>query len=606
MSQSILITQCLQEDFVKPFDEGEPLPNKLHVGYGEAKRLMGENPAEGPVARMMAWAYQEAAERLAIIHIRDWHNPADDAQKSHIALFGPHCMAGSPGARFAFPEPFSGRAGVVDSLTLNDFHGVNLEKLLAPYAGRKIHVGIIGVWTEAKVTFLAYELATRYPDFNIAVCSALCASSSTMRHYMALDQMERLLGVTVFHSINQFIQFLGGEEAAALLPKGELDHPSVEIEGNGQFPEEDQALIRHLFRDCKSVHMKKMSGGFSGNRVLAAKSVDALGQEQAPHVVKIGPRDMIGMERSAFERIEQVLGNNAPAITDFADHKNRGAIKYRYASMGGGFGSSLQKMYMDGAELDDIQKILTAVFKSQLGRLYAAGTVEKCSLLDYYMFNRGRAFSLRKNIEDLTPPGLLVEKRKEVETMAGNLLRFYEDILPRVRGSVYDEVYYSYVHGDLNGANVVVDARGNVWVIDFFHTHRGHAIKDLIKLENDLLYIFTPVNNAEEFSEAMLITNAILDVKDLNKPLPHWVPVGVKSPKLRQAYQAARLIRSFMPDIVKEKSDPLQMFIGMLRYASHTLSFEESSVLQKKWALYTASKLASRITEILLVTDRLA
>lgn len=606
MSQSILITQCLQEDFVKPFSEGDPLPNKLHVGYTEANRLMGENPEQGPVARMMSWAYQQPADKMAIIHIRDWHETNEDSQKSHIALFGSHCMAGSPGANFVFNEPVEGRAIIMNSLTLNDFHGASLSKTLAPFAGKKINVGIMGVWTEAKVTFLAYELATRYPEFRLAVCSALCASSSTMRHYMALDQLERLLGVTIHHSINQFIQFLGGEGEEAPLPGVSGEHPTIQTDGSGALTQEDTTLLRYLFRDCRQVAVRSLDGGFSGNLVLATSSQDAMGHQQAPHVVKIGPRDQIGMERSAFERIESVLGNHAPAITEFADHDKRGAIKYRYASMGLE-ATSFQKMYADeNVEMEEIEGALTDVFKNQLGRLYAAATLEKCSLLEYYMFSRGRAFALRKTLEQITPSDLLPEKKQEVELLTANLVKFYEEIVPRVRGSVYDEVYFSYVHGDLNGANIVIDSKKNVWIIDFFHTHRGHVLKDLIKLENDLLYIFTAVNNSDEFAEAQLISNALLEHKDLSKPLPHWVPVGVKSPQFRRAYHTARFIRSFYPGLVKENTKPLQLYIGQLRYASHTLSFDESTALQKRWALYTASKLASRITEILLVDDRLS
>ena len=42
---ALLFTQCLQNDFVKPIGRFEPLPNRLHVGYAEALRLMGEDPA---------------------------------------------------------------------------------------------------------------------------------------------------------------------------------------------------------------------------------------------------------------------------------------------------------------------------------------------------------------------------------------------------------------------------------------------------------------------------------------------------------------------------------------------------------------------------------
>jgi hypothetical protein len=39
--RGVLITQCLQNDFVKPLAPYTPLPNLLHVGHDEARRLMG-------------------------------------------------------------------------------------------------------------------------------------------------------------------------------------------------------------------------------------------------------------------------------------------------------------------------------------------------------------------------------------------------------------------------------------------------------------------------------------------------------------------------------------------------------------------------------------
>lgn len=36
---TVLITQCLQRDFVDPIGPHDPLPNLLHVGYSEAASL---------------------------------------------------------------------------------------------------------------------------------------------------------------------------------------------------------------------------------------------------------------------------------------------------------------------------------------------------------------------------------------------------------------------------------------------------------------------------------------------------------------------------------------------------------------------------------------
>jgi hypothetical protein len=68
----------------------------------------------------------------------------------------------------------------------------------------------------------------------------------------------------------------------------------------------------YLFRTCSKVHLIPLSGGFSGSLVCKAQSFDSFGHKLAPCVVKIGPRNMIAKEQTNFERVEEILGNNAP------------------------------------------------------------------------------------------------------------------------------------------------------------------------------------------------------------------------------------------------------------------------------------------------------
>jgi protein-tyrosine phosphatase/nicotinamidase-related amidase len=598
---SILFTQCLQNDFVKPLAKGEPLPNLLHVGREESFRLMGENPADGPVARTMTWAYSQDPARLRIVHLRDWHDPEDALEQTHLAQFGRHCLAGTPGAAFAFPEPDrpANPAQVVNALTLNDFDRTGLADLLAPLADQDLRVGIMGVWTEAKVLFLAYELVTRHPRFQVAVCSALTASSSRSRHFMALDQLERILGVMLIPSMGGFIEFLGGSARDLAHEALVLRRPAIHWRAAHNTQAPDESLLRHLFRDCQSLTLKPLDGGFSGNVVVLAEGEDLYGHRQAPHVVKIGPQDLIGRERTAFERIEPVLGNNAPRVADFADLDGRGAIKYRYASMGGGASITFQKLYTSGLSLDRIKKILDEVFREQLGRLYRAAIREARDLLDYYVFSPDWAPGVRRRVEALVGEAALEPMLSfPGGRLVSNPCLFYEQTLSSLPRRSPRDYYFAFIHGDLNGANIVVDGKQNVWLIDFFHTHQGHVLRDLIKLENDLLFIFTAVSGPADFEEALRLSDILAGVDNLAAPLPDPGDAGLRSPDLVRAYQTLRHLRSYYPELIHETTDPLQFFIGQLRYAVHTLGFDESSEWQRRWALYASARAAMRVTDL--------
>jgi protein-tyrosine phosphatase/nicotinamidase-related amidase len=600
---AVLITQCLQHDFVAPVGRYERLPNLLHIGFEEARRLMGEVPAEGPVARVMRWAYQQSDAALRLIHIRDWHDASDPEQKQHFAQFGEHCVKGTPGAAFVFDVPAGdGKAAtLIDSSGLNDFLGTPLASALVTPA----RIGVMGVWTEAKVSFLAYELRTRFPNAEIGVCSALTASASRNGHFLALTQLQKLLGVRIIDSVGGFVDFLGGklDEAPLQMEKAQ---PQFEFSGKVTPSDVDKQLLAYLFRDCTTVRAKALTGGFSGNLVLACDSTDRERRRQAPHVVKIGERDPIGRERAAFEQIEQVLGNSAPRITDFADWGGRGAIKYRYAAMGEGVVSTLQRLYMDGLPQSEVERILDTVFAEQLARLYSAPERERADLFEYYAFSAKWAPHVRARVEAL----LGAPAAGETLTLPGNITtpnvcRFYDsvlDTLPRQRARSW---WFAHVHGDLNGANIILDAHQNVWLIDFFHTHRGHIIKDLAKLENDVLYIWTPVNSAVELADAVRVTEALLAVRDLAGELPHAADAGITTPVFVRAWETVRKLRSYYPALLQSDRDPLQLLIAQLRYAVHTLGFDECNHWQKLWALHTAGRAAAIIQHRLTRTGPL-
>ena len=595
-----LITQCLQNDFVAPVGRYDALPNLLHIGFEEARRLMGEIPDEGPVARVMRWAQQQPDAQLKLVHIRDWHDAADAAQQQHLQQFGTHCLKDTPGARFAFAESYAPHkaATIIDSPGLNDFLGTPLGDDLAAGIAARARIGVMGVWTEAKVSFLAYELRTRFPQAEIAVCSALAASASRNGHFLALQQLKNLLGIRIIDSVGGFVDFLGGELDEAPLQAAEGFQPKLEF-ASGLAPGDiDRHLIAYLFRDCVSVYARALSGGFSGNLVLACDSIDRERRRQTPHVVKIGARDPIGRERASFEKIEQVLGNAAPRISDFADWGGRGAIKYRYAAMGGGAASTLQRLYMDGLPQAEINRILDTVFGEQLARLYSAPEREAVDLFDHYQFSTRWAPHVLERVTALVGAaagGVMIDLPGGVRTP--NVCAFYEtalDKLPRQPGRSW---WFAHVHGDLNGANIILDANRNVWLIDFFHTDRGHILKDLAKLENDLLYIWTPLQNAEDLAAATRVTDALLAVRDLAGELPTAADSGIHAPTLARAWDTVRKLRGFYPALVDSDRDPLQLLIAQLRYAVHTLGFEECNHWQKLWALYTAGHAAALIEQ---------
>lgn len=605
MALSVLITECLQRDFVGPVGAHEPLPNKLHIGRDESLRLMGRDPHVGPVAQVMDWARSQSGERLEILHMRDWHDDGDARQHDHLEMFGEHCVRGTPGAALVLglDQETATRANehVVDSKALNDFEGTDLARHLERIrerAGQEpLRIGVIGVWTEAKVSFLLYDLKTRAHVHELATCSALTASASRAQHFNALDQLRKVLGVRVFDSVGEFAEWLLPDGEASTMTRGHGAYaPALTIdEGDGEVGPLDRDLLSFLYRDSSSVELDTLVGGYSGALVYQASSVDALGHAQAPSVAKLGPRDQIAHERVAFERVESILGNNAPAIRGYVDLGDRAGIKYSYAAMGRGDIRTFQSLYQRGLEQWRVDEILREVFDEILGPFHAAAHFERLPLLDYYTFSPAQAERAAKNVGRVYGPGSDGPTLRLPDGVpVRNVVDFYREYVPRHLGDAGEYHYVSYVHGDLNGANILVDARDNLWIIDFFHTARGHVLQDLLKLENDLLYIYTPVRGEADLLQALRISRALVDVEDLRAPLPEQLS-GLEGAGFRRAWATLRTLRDIGGRLVRHDRNPIQSLIGMLRYAMHTLAFVESDDLQKRWALATACLAAERI-----------
>lgn len=598
---SILITQCLQRDYVDLVAPHEPLPNQLHVGREEALRLLGADPAVGPVAQLLAWARAQDPDDLLVVHVRDLHDPDDPRQRDHLRQFGPHGIRGSAGARLVLgmDEHLGRNEELVDAIALNDFEDTNLRETLAGHVGDpgEVRVGVVGVWTEAKVTFLLYDLKTRLGIEHLATSSALTASASRTQHFNALDQLRKILGVEVFDSVGGFTEWLVPHGARAALPTSRASFaPALRVAGEGApLADADREILGFLYRDSARVDLEPLSGGFSGARVFRVASRDPMGHEQAPSVAKLGPRALIAKERTAFERVESILGNNAPSVRGFVDLGERAGLKYAFASMGGKV-RTFKSLFESGAEPERVDAVLETVFGEVLGRLYGAAQYERLPLLEHYGFDARFAAGVRERVAAVAGIEAAASERLEIGGRAyTNVADFYGRFLGGLASEPGEYHFVSFVHGDLNGANILLDGRDNVWVIDYFHTARGHVLKDLAKLENDLLYILTPVaDGGAALAEALAISDALRTVEDLAAPLPERV-AGVTSAPFVRAWRTLRTLRAIGARLVQSDRDPQQLRVALLRYAVHTLSFDESSAHQKAWALASACGLAEDI-----------
>ncbi|MBI2923973.1 MAG: isochorismatase family protein [Planctomycetes bacterium] len=592
MPRRILFTQCLQNDFVAPVPSGASVPNQLHIGREESRRLVGEDPKTGPLGRFLQAFYAAATPDHAVVHVRDWHDAADPAQAHHLAHFGPHCLRGTKGAEFV--EPLEGLKGAgvrtvtVNSTVLNDFEGTDLRErvreLLDGEEAGEATAGIIGVWTDVKVQYLAYDLLTRVGIRNIVLCSALAASRSRVRHFQALDLLAQNLGVRVVDGIPGFLGALGiGAEPAFAPAAGYgVKLAGAAVEG------EDADLVRHLFRNCREVELSSLSGGFSGARVFRTKSVDQEGRREVPFVVKTDALEKIARERAAVERVENVLGTSAPAMADFADLRTRGAIKYFYASMHHSPVATLQARVRKAASPAEVDGLFGQLWEDILVRLSQSPMRDRLQLFAHYGFKPEYAEHTLRRAADLGAASLRLPD-----------MRPFYDRVPRYLARDPMDASVSWVHGDLNLANVLVDDAGNSWLIDYFHTGLAHSLKDCAKLENDLKFILLPVPDEAALARARRYEEFLLEQPTLLDP-PGPLPADLSADApLAKIHAGVARVRAWARELCAGLPSMAPWRIALLRYSAHTMAFDECDLLQKRHALIATALTAENLARSL-------
>jgi hypothetical protein len=124
----------------------------------------------------------------------------------------------------------------------------------------------------------------------------------------------------------------------------------------------------------------------------------------------------------------------------------------------------------------------------------------------------------------------------------------------------------------------------NVWLIDFEFCERTHILKDILKIESDMIYEYTVLENEQHFEQGILIIQELSRVEDLSQSLPSALH-GLVSKQMIHLWAIIVHIRKILAEIVKENSSPFQADIVLLRYSLFALALDHLKPMSRKLAL---------------------
>ena len=321
----------------------------------------------------------------------------------------------------------------------------------------------------------------------------------------------------------------------------------VTVEGSGDWRPEWDAIVRHLYHDCRSVTLTPLHGGFMSS-TFKAVAYDHDGRRTLPSVVKIGPTALTEREQQAHhDYVSRFILNNGTTLLGDARHGDWAGLRYNFLGVNGP-DSRLTWLYdqyhaaagsrSDGALRTAVHtRAQTLVRTTEMGagvpvsRPYAASPVSQRSSRPPSSFSA-------------SPPILPTS----IATSWASGFRTPSDFSSTsIRGAqASPRLWYTAVcHGDLNLRNVLVDERDNLYVIDFSETRPRNVVSDFARLEPVLKFEMTRVDNDEDLRRLVEFDEALTSVTALDQPPP--VPLSGRRParrsRARRHHAAAALRR---------------------------------------------------------------
>lgn len=238
------------------------------------------------------------------------------------------------------------------------------------------------------------------------------------------------------------------------------------------FNEEESTILSEIFSRHSAVRflpIDEESSGFSGDRVLRAHP-ESKGFNERSNLIKLGPKYRVAIEREKMTQfvIGKLHSTFHPQILDYANGRTMAAMRLSWAAVDDEAALSLRRLILDPAHgVDEISGILDRLVRKAFAGWYLRNTKARAVRIWQHLRTYADAF------EEYTG-------KSEAATALRSLCdrRISEKMM----------IPYGLHHGDLNARNVLVDAEGNICVIDFYKSGWGFSFLDLARMEVDVRY----------------------------------------------------------------------------------------------------------------------
>ncbi len=380
----------------------------------------------------------------------------------------------------------------------------------------------------------------------------------------------------------------------------------IETEDEAVAPtaEDVQQILRTLLHEADKLSLmplvepekRALSATPSGSVVLKVRPYYPQGPGELL-VIKLGKKETIKQEIENYHRIRRFLGGHRLAILEGPEAYSRsiGGIAYRLIGA-----SHMETVYtfdkvFQERPADDLTGLLEIFFEQTFGSIFQNARRETVNLVEIY----ARPFKLtparlRDALKKLRPGAWHSPKLrfKGLDTPLINPLSWTlqdeETFAPQQTTS-----WICLCHGDLHSQNILVDASGQFWLIDFARSTESHAVRDFVELENNIKFELLPeVKDPQtlvDFEQSLLAPTSFGE--------PASIP-AYNDQQLDKAHRVILKLREIAGQLLPLESGELHDYYRALLFDTlKILCIKHIDPAQKRHALLAAALICQHLEE---------
>jgi hypothetical protein len=439
-----------------------------------------------------------------------------------------------------------------------------------------------------------------------------------------------------------------GQELIALM-KQPLEDEIPAIYGHKYLDSaEFLVILQILFRrppEVKYVHVKPLPGGYGGSTTVLAELQPEQGDPpwSRSFVVKLGDRHEMADEHDKFQKYVLQDLPHAARFFRHAAWEDLAGIAYEFVGLD--LDNEIRSFYQfyKGYAAVEVAELIEDIYSHLSRAWYRKGQIERVNLYDEYsLLSKKQEFIVghvgeivdeddpyRVNftvIEERLRPNLKPRFCPEADVPWHDPVAFLRTWPGR---NLKGPVYRSVVHGDLHAQNVLVEigreGQKRVWFIDFSHTgnglsghrtreairegmpihpDRGHTLRDFCRLEADVKFILTRLQDDDDLRLAVAFERELmacgLALYDLSATPPRVE--ALMEGRFQKAWRVIREIRRRAATCLASADDLRPYYLGLLHATLFTVYYHrdqfEDEVCerqQKRYALISAGMLCSQL-----------